>query len=51
MRLDGGKDDLDKMKENWEQRMHWIWHRNMQAQNQAALDTGSALDIFEESLP
>lgn len=25
MQLEGVKDDLDKMKEQWERRMSWIW--------------------------
>ncbi|KAL8832924.1 MAG: hypothetical protein Q9170_004652 [Blastenia crenularia] len=45
MQLDGVGQDVSKIKENLEERMHWIWHRNIQAQNQAALD------LFEESLP
>lgn len=45
MQLEGIKDDLAKMKENWERRMNWIWGRDVQAQNQAAVE------IFEESLP
>lgn len=45
MQLEGVGGDLEKMKEQWEKRMSWIWHRNIQAQNQAAFD------IFDESLP
>ncbi|KAL8948092.1 MAG: hypothetical protein Q9222_005695 [Ikaeria aurantiellina] len=45
MQLEGIKDDLDKMRDNWNNRMHWIWHRNIKAQNEAALE------IFKESLP
>lgn len=44
MQLDGVEDDVDKIREALEERMHWIWHRNIQAQNQAALD------LYEESL-
>ena len=38
MQLEGVKDDLDKMKQNLEQRMQWIWNENIQAQNDVALE-------------
>ena len=36
--------DLDKMKKALETRMHWIWHRNLAAQNE------EAVRLFQESL-
>lgn len=44
MKHEGVKDDLKKMKELIEMRMHWIWHRDMRQQNDLALT------LFEESL-
>ena len=44
MQLPGVGDDLGKMKEKLDTRMHWIWHRDLTAQNQ------TALQLFEEGL-
>ena len=44
MKLPGVGNDLRKMREKLETRMHWIWHRDMVAQNDEAIKK------FEESL-
>lgn len=44
MQQPGVGDDLEKMKEKLDTRMHWIWHRDMVAQNEAAIK------LFEEAL-
>ena len=44
MQLPGVGDDIKKMKEKFDTRMHWIWHRDLTAQNDAALK------LFSESL-
>ena len=44
MQLDGVGEDLEKMKENLETRLHWIWQRDQTAQLR------SAVELFEESL-
>ncbi|CAD6584842.1 MAG: hypothetical protein ASARMPREDX12_001769 [Alectoria sarmentosa] len=43
MQQPGVGDDLEKMKEKLDTRMHWIWHRDMVAQNEAAIK------LFEEA--
>lgn len=45
MRLKGVGDDIKKMAEKLEGRMNWVWHRDLVAQNDAAIR------LFEESLP
>ena len=45
MQLEGVRDDLGKMRESWEKRWNWIWNRDIEAQNRAAVA------LFEESLP
>ena len=45
MRLKGVGDDIEKMREKLDGRMHWIWHRDLVAQNAAAVK------LFEEGLP
>ena len=44
MQLPGVGDDLEKMREKLNTRMHWIWHRDLAAQNE------DAVRLFEESL-
>ncbi|KAI9817900.1 MAG: hypothetical protein M1827_001019 [Pycnora praestabilis] len=44
MKLKGVDGDLKKMREKFETRLNWIWHRNILAQNQ------EAVELFEESL-
>ena len=43
MGLPGVGDDIEKMREALETRMHWIWHRDLVAQNEAAVK------LFEEA--
>lgn len=45
MRLKGVGDDIKKMREKHDGRMHWVWHRDLVAQNEAAVR------LFEEGLP
>ena len=45
MRLKGVEDDMEKMKLKLDGRMHWLWNRDMVAQNEAAIK------LFEEGLP
>lgn len=44
MRLEGVGSDIGKMRERLSTRMHWVWHRNLLAQNK------EAVELFEESL-
>ena len=44
MRQEGVGNDIGKIREKLNTRMHWIWHRNIVAQNK------EAVDLFEESL-
>ena len=44
MMTEGVGDDLEKIKERSETRMHWIWNRDLGMQN------AEAIDLFEESL-
>ena len=37
MQQPGVGDDLEKMREKLETRMHWIWHRDLMAQNEEAV--------------
>ncbi|CAF9908488.1 MAG: hypothetical protein HETSPECPRED_008093 [Heterodermia speciosa] len=44
MQSEGVGEDLEKMRENLETRMHWIWQRNQTAQ------LNGAVELFAESL-
>lgn len=44
MQQPGVGDNVDKMREELETRMHWIWHRDMVAQNEAAVK------LFDEAV-
>ena len=44
MRSKGAEDDIEKIREKLGGRMHWIWNRDLVAQNEAAIR------LFEESL-
>ena len=44
MKEEGVESDLRKMKKKLDTRMHWIWNRDLVAQNE------EALRLFEESL-
>ncbi len=44
MQLPGVGDDVEKMREKLETRMHWIWHRDVVAQNE------DAVKLFEEAI-
>lgn len=44
MRAEGIGEDIEKMARNLETRMHWIWGRDLRAQNR------EAVRLFEESL-
>ena len=44
MQSEGVGEDLEKMRENLETRLHWIWQRDQTAQ------VNSAVELFEESL-
>ena len=45
MRLKGVEGDIEKMRMKLDGRMHWIWNRDLVAQNDAAVK------LFEEGLP
>ena len=44
MRKEGVGNDLEKMKKEFESRMHWIWGRDLRDQNR------EAVRLFQESL-
>ena len=44
MKAPGIGSDIEKMAKSLSTRMHWVWHRNLAAQNK------EAVDLFEESL-
>lgn len=44
MQQPGVGDNIEKMREKLESRMHWVWHRDLVAQNEAAIK------LFEEAL-
>ena len=44
MRSKGAEDNVEKMREKLDGRMHWIWNRDLMAQNEAAIR------LFEESI-
>ena len=44
MQLEGVGEDLEKMREDLETRMHWVWQRDQTAQ------LNGAVELFEESL-
>lgn len=44
MQLPGVDDDLEKMREKFETRMHWVWHRDLVAQNE------EAIKLFDEAV-
>lgn len=44
MNQPGVGDDLEKMKEKLETRMHWIWYRDLVSQNE------TAVKLFEEAV-
>ena len=44
MQQPGVGDDVEKMRGKFETRMHWIWHRDLVAQNE------DAIKLFEEAI-
>ena len=44
MRMPGIETDTKKLSEELGRRMHWVWHRDLKAQNRAAAE------LFLESL-